>query len=273
MLDVFNTIAPSTANYQEFYYTATSSASRQQTWNKPRGASMVRILVIGSGGGGSNGFTGRSTGGAGGAVISLLIPALLLPDSLYIVAGRGGAGGLASNTVARNGSAGDFTGAYTLDGTGIIIASGGNGGTSSGGTGVTPSISNLGSCGVSSGQAGQNGASADTSITLSTTTFLSGGAGGSTTTTGLGANVPAQFGYPTVSGGATSGANGENGYFRTQPIMLGTGGAGGAGNASGAGGNGGNGGLGCGGGGGGFGSTISGAGGNGGNGAVYIWAW
>jgi len=128
--------------------------------------------------------------------------------------------------------------------------------------------------GVYQSIAGQSGATAATAITASATTFLSGGAGGSSTTGGTGASVTPNYGYSVVNGGAGStGGNADNGYFMTQPLLLAAGGAGGGGNAAGTGGSGGNGGIGCGGGGGGAGSTAGGAGGRGGNGAVFIWAW
>ena len=85
--------------------------------------------------------------------------------------------------------------------------------------------------------------------------------------------MAALYGYPTVNGGAgTSGGQGNDGYFLTQPAMIGVGGAGGGGSSTTAG-NGGRGGIGCGGGGGGEGTATPGTGGRGGDGAVFIWSW
>ena len=64
MLDVFNFANPQTANYQEFYGGGTT-----RDWMKPRGASMVRMLLIGAGAGGRVGNTSvGGTGGGSGAV-------------------------------------------------------------------------------------------------------------------------------------------------------------------------------------------------------------
>jgi hypothetical protein len=71
----------------------------------------------------------------------------------------------------------------------------------------------------------------------------------------------------TTAGGAVAGANG---YFITQPIMVGAGGAGGTTNET-TGTTGGIGGIGCGGGGSGEDQTTT--SGRGGDGAVFVWAW
>jgi hypothetical protein len=70
---------------------------------------------------------------------------------------------------------------------------------------------------------------------------------------------------------ATAGGTviGANGYFISQPILVGCGGAGGTTNNT-VGSGGGRGGIGCGGGGSG---EDGAAGGRGGDGAVFIWAW
>ena len=261
MLDVFNTASPQSANYQEFY--AGTTTSEYFTWVKPRGASMVRMLLIGGGAGGRPGTT--SAGGAGGgsgAVTTWIGPALFVPDSLLIQVGAGSP----SNTSGASSLIQYFSqvgGLYTL-----LRATGG---TASGGTAATNTT--FGASGIFRSVAGQNGAAAATAISASGTTFLSGGAGGSGTTTVAGAVVNANYGYPAVAGGTTSGGVGGAGYFMTQPFMQGTGGGGGGGNSAGTGGVGGKGSIGCGGGGGGRGSTAGGAGGNGGGGAVFIWAW
>jgi hypothetical protein len=277
MLDVFNTPTPQTANYQEFYGGGTTF-----DWIKPRGASMVRIMLIGAGGGGSGGGLGTTNGcnGGGSAAITTWIgPAIFIPDTLRVSLGAGGAGGAgsSSSTIAVGTAGGSTTAIYQAkDGTGYTLltanAGAGGGATTATVAGGTASTNNFfGASGIFNSVAGQSSARAS-NITSSGTIFLTaGGAGQFTAATTAGRSVTPYYGYPTnvspVSG------NGIDGYFLTQPIMFGCGGSGGS--SGGPGGNGGRGGIGCGGGGGGraFSSGSGGAGGRGGDGAVFIWAW
>jgi len=269
MLDVFNTPTSQTANYQEFFGGANGNI---RTWVKPRGASMVRIMLIGGGGGGANG-TGTSGGGGGGsgAVTSWIGPAIFIPDILNI---RVGSGGVAN-------SSGDPCYIYYRASNGdnlLLRADGGTGSTgTSGGNGASAMTANqFTASGIFKSTNGQNGSngSATTigaSVTASTTTFLSGGAGGSGGSTSSGGGVTPNFGYtrlPTTPNGGT--VAGANGYFITQPILVGCGGAGGTTSTS-IGSAGGQGGIGCGGGGAGEDATTG--GGRGGDGAVFVWAW
>lgn len=288
MLDVFNTPVPQNANYQEFY-----GGGTVRDWVKPRGASMMRILLIGPGGGGCGGSTGNNgyTGGGSGAVTSWIGPAIFVPDVLRISIGAGGAGGAGTTSTSSNaGSAGGTTSVIyqVKDGTGytLLTANGGSGGptTNVGGAGATASSETSFSCsGIYTSIAGQNGADRTLGITASTTTFLSGGAGANNNLGTAGLSVATNYGYPTISGGAagvgssSNGGPGGDGFFITQPIMLGTGGAGGGSGATSLvtlGGRGGNGGIGCGGGAGGKSDNLTGgSGGRGGDGAVFIWTW
>ena len=123
------------------------------------------------------------------------------------------------------------------------------------------------------GQAGTAGSStgAGANQTASTTTFLSGGAGGAGSAAGTGGSVTPNYGYTTLPATTAGGTvKGADGYFITQPIMVGVGGAGGT-TSTAVGTAGGRGGIGCGGGGGGE-DALTG-GGRGGDGAVFIWAW
>jgi hypothetical protein len=260
MLDTFGFPTPQGSNYQEFYGGGTT-----RDWLKPRGASMVRMLLIGAGAGGRAGTTvAGGTGGGSGAVTEWIGPAIFIPDELRISIGAGGATDAAGGNTSVLYQAKDGTG-YTL-----LTANGAASNTA--GTAFTNNY--FGASGIFKSTAGQAGAATATAITASLTTFLSGGGGGSTGTTLAGGNVACNYGYPTISGGAgTTGGNGGDGFFLMQPIMIGVGGAGGGGNSiSGTGGNGGKGGIGCGGGGGGRG-IAGGSGGRGGDGAVFIWSW
>jgi hypothetical protein len=260
MLDTFGFPTPQGANYQEFY-----GGGTVRDWIKPRGASMVRILIIGAGAGGRAGTNGAGgAGGGSGTVTQWIGPAIFIPDVLRVSIGAGGASAAGGGDTiivyqSKNGAG------YTL-----LTANGGLNQTA----GAANANNYFGAAGIYKSIAGQNGTAAATAITASTTTFLSGGAGGSSTTTAAGANVACNYGYPTITGGAgTTAGNGNDGFFLTQPIMIGVGGAGGGGSAT-TGGIGGIGGIGCGGGGGGIGSAINGgAGGRGGDGAAFIWSW
>lgn len=272
MLDVFNIQTPQTANYQEFH--GAGDPYVWYTWNKPRGASMVRILIIGAGGGGSNGSTSVGGGGGGsGAIGSWIGPAIFIPDSLQIaVAG----GGLPNSPYAET------TGVYAWINQAqylLCYAEGGYGNASStgGGAGGTGMGNNwFGASGIwraTTGQAGGNGSSTGSGVNVaaSTTTFLSGGAGGAGGAASTGGSVGINYGYPSLSTTAAGGTTAaKNGYFINQPILVGCGGAGGSTNTAGVATGGGRGGIGCGGGGSGE-DALS--GGKGGDGAVFIWAW
>jgi hypothetical protein len=115
-----------------FVGTSGATGTEWKNWLKPPGVTMVYILAIGGGGGGGGGFT-RATGNAGGggggggsgAMSTLLIPACVLPDSLYVQAGAGGVGGTAngngSNGVVSQVSIGPGTAAQNL----ILLANSG----------------------------------------------------------------------------------------------------------------------------------------------------
>lgn len=104
MLDFTHLPQPG-VDFQEFYGTSQTTLIQYQTWRKPRGAKMLYIICVGggaSGGTGSNNLGSNSGGGAGGgsgAQSTVLIPAALVPDVLYIQAGRGGAS-ITANTTA-----------------------------------------------------------------------------------------------------------------------------------------------------------------------------
>jgi hypothetical protein len=268
MLDVFNTPTPQQSNYQEFY-----GGGTVRDWVKPRGASMVRFMLIGAGGGGGQANGGSGSGGGGsGAITSWIGPAIFIPDVIRVSIGAGGVQGVNGGSTTLVYQAKDGTG-YTL-----LTANGGTSATtnSPGGAGATASSNNFfGAAGIFVSIAGQigsdgSGTGAGVDQTASTTTFLSGGAGGSGGAATTGGGVTPNYGYtvlpPTTAGGTVAGANG---YFITQPILVGCGGAGGSTSTT-VGTNGGRGGIGCGGGGTGEDGVT---GGRGGDGAVFVWAW
>lgn len=261
MLDVFNTASLQAVNYQEFYGGGTT-----RDWVKPRGASMVRFMLIGAGGGGDVATTVTGgQGGGSGAITQWIGPAIFVPDVLRVSVGAGGASGAGGTATTLVYQAKDGTG-YTL-----LNANAGSLGSGAGAT----ANNYFGASGIYFNVAGMAGSAADTDRARSGATFLCGGAGGGSGSGSVGGLVEGLYGYQNISGGAaTVGGAGSNGYFITQPFFLGFGGAGGGG-STGTGGNGGRGGIGCGGGGGGRGATAGtvGNGGRGGDGAVFVWAW
>lgn len=272
MLDIFNTPTPQNCNFQEFYYQGTNATNgRLERWEKPRGCSMVRFLLIGAGGGGSSNATTGGSGGGSGAINSLIIPAMFVPDSIIVQVGTGGLGSSATVT-SSNGSGGTNTilfGYFTSSSiVTLLSATGGSGGTGStgvGGAGGTATAVNyFSSAGIAQSVAGQTGAASNTNLSASTTIPLTGGAGGRPA--GQTRPVNPNYGYPAVDDGSSTKAG--NGYFQLSPILVGCGGAGGSSTKDG-----GDGGIGCGGGGGGANGTTGLAGGKGGNGAAFIWSW
>jgi len=94
-----------------FYANASSSLSGSfQAWNVPEYATFLHFTVIGGGGGGGSGHFstsagGTAGGGGGGApagLVSVSIPAILLPKTLYFQVGYGGAGGAPVGTLYGN---------------------------------------------------------------------------------------------------------------------------------------------------------------------------
>jgi hypothetical protein len=309
MIDYSN--IPSITNHQTFFATGTDV---WQTWQKPRNCNFVYITAIGGGGGGGSAQVTSGDGGGGGgggssSITSILVPSVLIPDTLYVYVGLGGDGG----TAGGDGSAGQLsyvtilpntTTSNTLIRSGSSSASGGQVGTTlsaglggSGGLGfVSPQngfFSSLGIITTTTGDDGANGGApgfnaGNTKTALSTLPLTGGGGGGgkSNTNGGAGGSILAGGVLGRVAGGvgATTGGPGGNGvqtitpqnltYSSTEFPFATTGGAGGGGRSSGVAGNGGIGSIGSGGGGGGAGSGNPNAnGGRGGNGLVIISAF
>jgi hypothetical protein len=179
---------PQGANVQIFQEGGSTSA-----WVKPQGASFVWFTLLGAGGGGDTG----STGGGSGAVTNFMGPAFLMPDSLQINVGAGGA------TQVAGGNTSVF---YALQNTSspylLLQAKGGLPGSSGGGA---MSANYFTAMGFFQSTAGQDGTTGTQSA--SSTTFLSGG--------GLGTPT-ANYGYK---------PNSQTGYFQMQPIIVGIGGS------------------------------------------------
>ena len=314
MLDLNHLTLPTTGRTDYFYGKSATLGGTWEIWEKPRGINMVHFTCIGDGGGGGGGASNNSTtargggaGGSSGGFTSLSIPAIFLPDVLYVSVGKGGAGGAAGNPAAL-GTAG--VGSYVAIApytalTGIYTVCYANGGTvsavqaSSTATSTAPGavaaatianmlIAGLGNFSALAGQVGGAGGSfggaPGGAITYPTTGLLlsggAGGGGGGSTVAAAGGNVtaPTQASYvyfSTLTGSqrGNPAANGASGYQIQQPLLsLGAAGAG-AGSANNAnGGNGRPGAIGSGGSGGG-GGAVGGTGGDGGPGLVIIQSW
>ena len=315
MLDFNNILATPGADIQYFQGPATTTLVQWQTWKKPRGARWIHLLGVGGGGGGGAGInttttSGSGAGGSSGGQTSVMIPAMFVPDTLYIQAGRGGLGATTSGGL---GTAGIITYVCIAPFTTIapagtlLLATGGTAGTvaatldTGGGAPAAVSAATIaGMClagrgffALLAGQVGVTGVGSGapgTNLTPPTTGLMvTGGAGGggSSTTGFAGGNInviPNMLGtdfFPVpISGGTaavTSTPAGTAGAgFISRNLLFNFGGAGGGGATTTAGGlasAGGDGAPGCGGGGGGGMTTTNSTiarGGNGGPGFVYI---
>jgi hypothetical protein len=258
-----------------FYANASGSTSGSfQAWSIPEHAAFLHFTVIGGGGGGGSGHfstsAGGTTGGGGGGapagLVSVSIPAILLPKTLYFQVGYGGAGGapvgtlygntaptvgnpggsgtisyvclypeinagsvlIQSSNTAPGGGAGGIVGAAaaTVAGTAITIAD-------------TTNLKWLGIVGNTVAQtAGGNGGGGTSQITYAG--LLTGGCGGGQYPNVVSANrVGGQIVFSitavvnnSVDGGATAqgtdgvAGNGSPGLLRWKPFIA-TGGAGG----------------------------------------------
>lgn len=272
MLDIFN--IPSQADNIRIFYAAGSTA--WQTWTKPRNCKFIWMMCIGGAAGGSlGGIANGGSGGGSGAITRAIFVANVLPDMLFIQPGPGGGSNLVGSrswvTIVANSTAAMNTvcvSGTTAAGTAVIT---------DGESAATTTVAGLLSLGNFTSMGGNQGVNPGAGLftpLISLSTVLSGGVGGSTSTTTAGASILSAdlttFSTPLISGGVgTTGGNGGSGIFSFKPL-YGLGGAGGGGSTTGVGGTGGNGAYGCGGGGGGWCTSGTSNGGRGGDGLVII---
>ena len=305
MLDLNHLPKTGNGNIDYFYNTGNSgiTTSCWQTWEKPKGIGTIVITCIGGGGGGRSGDNSTSSGAGGGGGGSggfsrLIIPAMVLPDVLYVTVGSGGAGGIGTAVNGDVGMGTVGTGSYVSiapstdaiyvacyangGGTSVTFSSGGSVGGEAAAVAIRQNalMSGLGQFVSFAGQRGRDGSSGVVQEIIYPTTglLLSGGAAGGSSGTnarnGGAVVVPTQTSFSLIStrnGGVAPNGNGADGISISQPLMS-TGGSGGATNSDTGRSRGGNGGFGSGGGGGGtaVAPTFSGSGGNGGDGLVII---
>lgn len=286
------------SNVKVDWFMEPTITSEVHEWTKPVGCNYVYMIAVGGGGWGGNGASGavgtaRGGGGSGGGgcIATLLVPAFLITDSLFIRVGAGGnnaTGSLPFNTIISAYRIFSATEDY------LNVPSGNNGGpgsTSAPGAAAgtsTNSYSNspLGTIGkfqtapttIAGVIGGAIAGAAGTDYTF--INYLSPGASGAGTTSGdfAGGSILSAYGQQSavtvVQGGAavsgaTAGQNdGSSGFWIPKRFAF-YGGAGGGASNTGVGGKGGKGAPGCGGGGGGAGVT-GGKGGDGGDGFVVI---
>ena len=318
MLDFGHLPKPQNGTVDYFPGFSTSNGGQWEVWNKPKGCMFIRILTIGGGGGGSSGFPSATTnarggggGGSSGGCSYLTIPAVFLPDRLYVSSGVGGAGGASSTIVGNAGGSGINSFVSIAPSTSIIylvcaslvtstnataptsgsVGSGGNAFSEVTVTSVNQAFQghfeSLGNSGGTNGGAVTGAVGSFRSYPTSGLLLSAGagGGGGAGFAGGFIAQPTSQSAvytlFQTLTGGAAgtvgtpTGGNGTDGVELYQPLLA-TGGSGGGSSFDGTarGGNGGAGGFCCGGGGGGAGGTDGGgAGGNGGPGLVVIHTW
>jgi hypothetical protein len=281
------------------------AAQQWQTWMRPRGKTMLRMIAIGSGAGGGGGFSAAAAsargggGGGGGGALALGTFALgHLPDLLFVRVGKGGAGGNAGTA----GVSGELSYVQTRPDTGTPIgerilltggsvpAGGGAGTAAAAGaagaaaaTGNLNPLWNMGQIAVFAPLAAaaggvQTGAVGGTVTAVQNSTFGGAGGAGVTSADFSGGAFTGSGLWRSAAGGLAVGGRGVDGYEMTasgvlMPVPTAfTPGTGGGSNNAGTGGAGGIGGPGCGGGGGGGGVT-GGAGGAGGDGLVVMVSW
>ena len=306
MIDYFN--LADNEKYTKIFYSIGSGV--WQTWDKPKDCNFINFFVLGGGGGGASGSTGnlasstRVGGGGGGssAITKGLFPSFFLPETLYILVGRGGLG----QTPTSNGTSGEISficiSPTTADTANIILKSGTIGPTCSNSNAAGSAgtvfpltggyISYLGLINTVAGVVGYGGGTNASPIgsPILILNIVTGGAGGGAVrsvgnTSNDGGGLTGSGFIPSFNGGITIGTtDGQSGVSFNYPTpdipksnpMVFTGGLGGAGMNNTNGGRGGNGSFGCGGGGGGGSTTgngIPGSGGDGGDGLVIITCW
>lgn len=274
-----------------------TATNEVHTWTKPVGCNFVYMIAVGGGGAGGNGGSGAAGtarggggGGASAAINTLLVPAFLIPDTLFIKVGRGGSRltlTLGTPTIIsayRISSNTEYFLNASQGGQGGNGAAGGTGGAGAAANSIltNSTLATIGKWqGVTATSGGSPGIISGASGNDNVLNFFNnGGGGGGSTTSGnfSGGNIISTYNQTAsrtvIQGGAavagaTAGQNdGGSGFFIPKRFAS-FGGAGGGASNTGVGGNGGNGGPGCGGGGAGAGVT-GGIGGSGGDGFAVI---
>lgn len=286
-VDTFGLPGIDPANTQVFYGCPSTTWI---PWNKPTGCSLIMMTVIGSGAGGgagANANTGGGGGGGSGAIVRGIFPAILLPNTIFLQPGQGGASatdGTKSFISINMTQTTPVPADLILSSGNAAAAKGGNGTAAAGAAGAGGTIMTAANAilsawsvwtaiaGVAGIIGGANVAGGNI-VALASIPLTGGAAGGGGTAAG--GNVTGAGLIPAISGGAGAAAGnatpGREGYFLPTPFLS-TGGSGGGASGSTSGGIGGDGAFGSGGGGGGSNSGAGGAiaGGRGGDGLIIL---
>ena len=292
MLDVFN--IPGQQDNVKIFYAA--GATAWQTWTKPRNCKFIWMMCIGGAGGGNGGIEGAGfssgTGGGSGGVVRALFPANVLPDTLFIQVGPGGAGG-ASASGGSSGGAGNRSFVSIVPSSATVMNIVCTSGTAAAAGGAAPATAasvsgetiatvtaagffSLGNFIALAGVTATGGqSSVATNITPLQNTITCPGAAGAGITAGPSSGVASSILSTAISPQLSAGANGSSanagsgasGITVWKPFYSLGGAGGGVVLGTFLGGNGGDGGIGSGGGGaGGNNSSVAGSGGRGGKG-------
>lgn len=221
------------------------------TWTKPANAKAVGVFLEGDAGGSGSGRRGAAGtvrcgggGGGGGGISAMWFPAALLPSTVSVTVGQGGAGAAARTTDDTNGFSGT-SGAGTSFGDFLRAGGGGagNAGTATNGIGGNGGVGTMatgtpGASASTTGGAGTDcdpvdtlgggGGAAGAGITAADATSDGGGgssggtlrtsppAGGDGASGSTAATAGGSLSSPEVAGGGGGGSGASNGSSATQ---------------------------------------------------------
>ena len=212
MLDVSH-IPGSNDSTQIFYANGTTS---WQTWKKPRGAKFIQIFCLGGGASGGSGYRGTAGstragagGGGSGGIARALYPAFLLPDTLYVQVGVGGASAQQIAGVGITGNAGGISYvSISPTSSALSVIAQSSTAAALGGASIASSTTNAGGAAATIWTGGAGASSPFTAMGLITSSV--GVAGGISTNANTGVIVNVQaLGTNIVTGGGGGGGNNQ----------------------------------------------------------------